>query len=196
MIHGGMHMTSMALTQNLCDSAKPLAKRYDLRDTRIRGLFMRVEVTGRKTWYINYRTPYPERKLKNLKLVSASLASLNEARAKARQLLAKLYLEHEDPALSIKCIENKTAQLKLEKLIELYEPWVTENQKSGAVTIRALKLFKEFLTAPVNSITKAALTAWRQQNIGLIKRSTINRRVAALCALLRWGRERGLIASP
>ena len=47
-------MAQLYLTQSVCDKASPRSKRYDLRDTFVRGLFLRVEVSGRKTWY-NFR---------------------------------------------------------------------------------------------------------------------------------------------
>lgn len=62
---GIVKMALIYLTQPICDKALPTNKRYDLRDTFVRGLFLRVEVSGRKTWYLSYRTPPPEKKLKN-----------------------------------------------------------------------------------------------------------------------------------
>ena len=49
-------MTLVYLTQALCNAAAPRERRYDLRDSLVRGLFLRVEVSGRKTWYLCYRT--------------------------------------------------------------------------------------------------------------------------------------------
>lgn len=91
-------MALIYLTQPICDKALPTNKRYDLRDTFVRGLFLRVEVSGRKTWYLSYRTPPPEKKLKNKKIISASLVNLAAARKIAKEYLAKLYLEGVDPA--------------------------------------------------------------------------------------------------
>lgn len=61
-------MVVQHLTQSACKKAHPREKRYDIRDASICGLFLRVETSGRKTWYINYRTPAPEKKQKNKKL--------------------------------------------------------------------------------------------------------------------------------
>ena len=76
-------MTLVYLTQALCNAAAPRERRYDLRDSLVRGLFLRVEVSGRKTWYLCYRTPSPERRLRNMKLASAAYAQLTAARRAA-----------------------------------------------------------------------------------------------------------------
>ena len=41
-------MTLVYLTQALCHAAVPRERRYDLRDSLVRGLFLRVEVSGRR----------------------------------------------------------------------------------------------------------------------------------------------------
>ena len=66
-------MTLVYLTQALCNAAAPRERRYDLRDSLVRGLFLRVEVSGRKTWYLCYRTPSPERRLRNMKIASGGV---------------------------------------------------------------------------------------------------------------------------
>lgn len=183
-------MTLVYLTQALCNAAAPRERRYDLRDSLVRGLFLRVEVSGRKTWYICYRTPSPERRLRNMKIASADYAQLAAARRTAREYFARLYLDNVDPA------EPHAAERKegptLRELIDMYEPWVCEHQKSGAVTVRALRLFSEFLDVPAGELDAETVALWREENIGRLKRATINRRVAALQALLSWGAKKGL----
>ncbi|MDO5115054.1 MAG: tyrosine-type recombinase/integrase [Synergistaceae bacterium] len=185
-------MTSLHLTQSVCNRAIPGDKRYDLRDSFVRGLFLRVEVSGRKTWYLCYRTPSPERRLRNKKLVSAAVVPLEAARRVARDCLAKLFLEGVDPA-DLLSRRRRAEGLTLGALIEAYEPWVCSHQKSGDVTIRMLRLFTEFMDMPAAALDKAAVERWRTENLGRIRRATINRRVAALQALCAWGVKQGLI---
>ena len=180
------------LTQNICNTAKPRQRRYDLRDSLIRGLFLRVEASGRKTWYLNYRSPYPEKKLKNKKIIPAALANLSLAREQARNMLARLFLHNEDPAAYL-CKKTPSQEPTLRELIDKYDPWVCANQKSGAVTIRALKLFKDFLDLPVNTLSSDVLAQWQKMQAGKIKGATVNRRVAALQALFSWSKENGFI---
>lgn len=190
---GIVKMALIYLTQPICDKALPTDKCYDLRDTFVRGLFLRVEVSGRKTWYLSYRTPPPEKKLKNKKIISASLVNLAAARKIAKEYLAKLYLEGVDPATLMNPEKHTSTGVTLRELIDEYEPWVNSHQKSGTVTLRALRLFKEFLDVPVSSLSTEAIERWQMDNIGQIKRATINRRIAALQAVTSWGVKHGLL---
>lgn len=184
-------MTLVYLTQALCNAAAPRERRYDLRDSLVRGLFLRVEVSGRKTWYLCYRTPSPERRLRNMKIASAAYAQLAAARRAAKEYLARLYLDNVDPAEAQE--PQRADGPTLRALIDMYEPWVCAHQKSGAVTVRALRLFSEFMDAPASEIdAEAVARRWREENMGRLKRATINRRVAALQALLSWGAKKGL----
>ena len=183
-------MTLVYLTQALCNAAAPRERRYDLRDSLVRGLFLRVEVSGRKTWYICYRTPSPERRLRNMKIASAAYAQLAAARRAAKEYLARLYLDNVDPAEAQEPPREDGPTLRA--LIDMYEPWVCAHQKSGAVTVRALRLFSEFMEVPASEIDAEAVARWREENMGRLKRATINRRVAALQALLSWGAKEGL----
>lgn len=185
-------MALIYLTQSICDKALPEAKRYDLRDTFVRGLFLRVEVSGRKTWYLSYRTPSPEKKLKNKKIISASLVNLATVRKIAKEYLAKLYLDRIDPAILMDP-KKPAAGVTLRKLIDEYEPWVNSHQKSGDVTLRALRLFKEFLDVPAAAISTECIERWQMDNIGQIKKATINRRIAALQAVTSWGVKHGFL---
>lgn len=183
-------MTLVYLTQAICNAAVPRERRYDLRDSLVRGLFMRVEVSGRKTWYLCYRTPSPERRLRNKKIASALYTQLAVARRMAREYLARLYLERIDPAEVSLPAERKAVSLRA--LIDMYEPWVCSHQKSGSVTIRALRLFDKFMDMPACALDRDTVERWRSENAGRLKRATINRRVAALQALFAWGAKEGI----
>lgn len=113
-------MALVYLTQALCNSAAPRERRYDLRDSLVRGLFLRVEVSGRKTWYLCYRTPSPERRLRNMKIAPAAYAQLAAARRAAKEYLARLYLNNVDPAEAQE--PQRTDGPTLRALIDMYEP--------------------------------------------------------------------------
>ena len=182
-------MTVVNLTQCFCDKSMAGQKRYDLRDAKIHGLFMRVEASGRKTWYINYRTPAPERRLRNVKLAPGEVA-LAAARDAARNFLARLYLDKIDPANDGRSEDNVVT---LRDLIELYEPWAISRYKSGRTTIRTLKLFHEFMDDPVSSLTTRAIERWQTESASHIKGASINRRVAALSSMLKWAQKQDVI---
>lgn len=187
-------MTVTRLTQSICNKCAPLGKRYDMRDTEVRGLFLRVEVTGRKTWYVNYRTPAPANRLKNKKLAPGEV-TLADARTLARNFIARLHLEKVDPGEAEEAVEKGSSAVTLNALIGLYEPWVLAHRKSGGTTLKMLRLFKEFLDMPVDSITSRVVERWQMDNQGRIKGATINRRIAALKSMLNWAVRQGVLDS-
>ena len=80
----------------------------------------------------------------------------------------------------------------LRALIDMYEPWVCAHQKSGAVTVRALRLFFGIYGGPrPRRLTRRLWRGGARRIWGRLKRATINRRVAALQALLSWGAKEG-----
>jgi len=178
-------MTVIRLTQKLANSAEPCEKRYDLRDTEIKGLFLRIEPTGKRTYYINYRTPRPARRQRNVRL-APGFTPLREVRIAARRFLSHLCLDNCDPAPC--CLTTTT----LAELLKKYEPWVKKNRKSGRKTIRMIRQFTEFMSIPVSSLTSEVIQAWQKRQTK-VKGATINRRIAALRAVLSWAVEQKLI---
>lgn len=178
-------MTVIRLTQKIVDSAQPREKRYDLRDTEIKGLFLRVEPTGKRTFYINYRTPQPARRQRNVRL-APGFAPLRDVRLAAKRFLSQLFLENRDPAPFFK------ASPIVSDLLKKYAPWVKKNRKSGAKTVRFIRQFKEFMSSPVCSLTSDVIRDWqlRQKKV---KGATINRRLSAFRALFSWAVSQKLI---
>lgn len=74
-----------AMTSKLLDGLKPAeGKRYEVRDTLIVGLLLRVSKTGGKVWYV---TPRVEGKSCRIKIGRYPILTLAEARDRARVLL-------------------------------------------------------------------------------------------------------------
>lgn len=72
-----------ALTSKLLDSLKPSeGKRYEVRDTLIIGLLLRVSKTGGKVWYA---IPRVERKSIRIKVGTYPIVSLTDARENGPQ---------------------------------------------------------------------------------------------------------------
>lgn len=184
-------MVVVHLTQAVCNKFQAEEKRYDVRDTQIKGLFLRVEPSGRKTWYLSYRTPAPECRLRNMKIAPFDI-TLTEARCAARELLARLHLEKSDPAAKPEPQEQEN-DLTLREALDLYEPWVLSQRKSGRVTMRTLMLFEPFLDMKCKDITTQVVENWQFENCGKLKGATFNRRIAALKSLMNWIVRKGLL---
>ncbi|MEG1501932.1 MAG: site-specific integrase [Synergistaceae bacterium] len=187
-------MVVLHLTQAVVNKISSKEKRYDIRDSKVRGLFLRVEVSGKRTWYLNYKSPPPISIFKNKKLAPGEV-SLSGARELAKRFISYLYVEGVDPALSNDVKVEVEESISFRELLELYKPFVLSHKKSGDVTIRMLKLFDELMDIPIILLTSTVIENWQTSNIGILKGATINRRVAALQGMLKWAIERGIISS-
>jgi hypothetical protein len=82
----------MLLTSTVVRDLAPAAKPYEVRDERLRGFLVRVQPSGRKSYYVEYRRG------KRLALGRADLLSASTARDKAREILAQA-VQGQDPAV-------------------------------------------------------------------------------------------------
>jgi len=157
-----------------------------------KGLRLYVGVSGKKTWYINYRQP-GDKKLAQHKIGDADLFSVSLAREAALKFLASV-ANGESPWEKPEAPKGK---LTLKALVQdFYGPWVTENRRAGDATLALIQSsFDGLLGLPVEGVTVEALEQWRikkRQTKGL-KASSLNRQITALKAALNWGVKRGII---
>ena len=79
-----------ALTPKLLDSLKPATgKRYEVRDSLIIGLLLRVSKTGSKVWYV---LPRVRGRAVRIEIGTYPILTLAQARERARQLLGDAQL--------------------------------------------------------------------------------------------------------
>jgi len=83
------------LTEKLIKALRPKAKRYDVYDEVLRGLLLRVETGGTKTYYLKYRTATRAQRM--LKLGRTMDITLAEAREDGTRHRAEIALG-KDPA--------------------------------------------------------------------------------------------------
>ena len=74
-----------ALTQMTIDKIMPTQRPVELRDTRLKGLVLRVTPGGAKSWYCEFARG------KRVWLGRADVLGLNDARASARAILAEVF---------------------------------------------------------------------------------------------------------
>jgi integrase len=85
----------MALTQRVVEGARPSADRYWLWDDQVRGFGCRITSTGRRTYYVKYRTLTGTQR--RMKLGDHGILCLRQARDQAKAILAAVR-RGEDPA--------------------------------------------------------------------------------------------------
>lgn len=173
------------ITNRTITGLKPKEKPYEVRDTQLKGLLIRVQPSGVMTFYLEYERG------KRVKLGRVGAITLCQAREMAKQHLSDAY-QGDDP------IEKKRkakAESLSQFLDETYKSWLLVNQRSGQLTYERMEMtFKELMPLKLNNITPWLIEKWRskRKQDGL-KATTINRELADLKACLNRAVEWGAI---
>ena len=155
-VQGGIKM-AQRLTEKTVKEALAGEKRYDVRDSGCQGLFLRVEVSGAKTYYLNYRDPNKRRL--TVKLGSASLMSPSQAREKAQVFLASITTSGVDPR-----VRKEERDLTIQDLINAY----ADCHKSNYVPCLVSANFSGFLDKQVQDIKIIDIQRWRTTQKGVL----------------------------
>lgn len=164
------------------------AKPYEVVDAEIKGFLMRVQPTGRKTFYFSYRNDAGKRKRIKLGVLGSSL-TLAQARDMAITYAGKVAAgaDVQGERATARHSARERAKNNLGNFMEEhYLPWALANLKSGQQTVDSVKRsFRDYLGAPLVDIQLSKIERWRisKLNDGL-KPSTVNRVVNALRAVL------------
>ncbi|MDH4378372.1 MAG: site-specific integrase [Vampirovibrionales bacterium] len=173
------------ITNRLLSSLKPQAKPYEIRDTQLKGLLLRIQPSGIMAYYLEYRRG------KRVRIGRADAITPSEARDLAKANLSDAY-KGNDPAIRKRLAKAETFKQFLE---DTYQRWLLTNQRSGKMTYDRLdKVFASLHTVKLNEINPWLIEKWRSKRLkDGIKPSTINREMADLKACLRRATEWGLI---
>jgi len=157
-----------SITQTTIDAAKPKAKAYEIRDTKVSGFLVRVQPSGCKTYYCEYRRGARE------KIGPYQSLSTKQARMQAQDIIAR-YLRGEDPA---KIRKEKRAGISYQDFLEtMYFPWVDANLKSAYEYRRVLNVnCKAFRNTRLKDIEANTVQKWRMKLLASGKTpNTVNR---------------------
>lgn len=155
------------ISNSLVANLKPADKPYEVRDTRLKGLLLRVQPSGVMAYYVEYDRG------KRINLGRADAVTPAQARDQAKAILADAY-KGNDPAASRKAIKEHTLQTFLD---ELYDPWAHAHVRSYGNTMTRLRVnFVSFLNKKLGEITPLDIEKWRTGRLnGGTKPSTVNR---------------------
>ena len=176
-----------SITNKLLSSIKPQDKPYEIRDSKLKGLMLRVQPTGLMTYYVEYKRGKRE------KLGRHGAITPFQARELAQEVLLKA-CSGEDPSLKRKLTRKKSYYEFLESE---YKPWLQANLKSPKVTYQRLySSFSVLKSLRLEEFTPQHLEKWRlaKQQKGT-KPTTINRDLADLKAMFTRAYDWKLIAS-
>ncbi len=167
---------------------KPAAKAFEVVDTELKGFLLRVQPTGRMTFYYTYRSDAGTRKRIKIGVLGSQL-SVQQARDIAIQHAADVVA-----GTDIQASKQKNKQIAVEAksktlgifLTEHYQPWSLGNLKSGQSTVRQIEYsFPALLPQPMSLISVKYIENWRTEKLkNGLKPSTLNRCVSALRAVL------------
>lgn len=176
------------ITNSLVSKLEIEPKAYEIVDSEIKGFLLRVQPTGRKTFYFSYRNNAGQRKRIKIGVLGSS-KTIAQARDDAAIFAGKVTGGLDIQSEKIATRNQAKQQLKntLSTFMnEQYKPWALANLKSGQQTIDSVtRSFPDYLQSPMSEIYLPHIEKWRTEKLnGGLKPSTINRVVNALRAIL------------
>jgi integrase len=149
-------MPSLPLTAALISNAKPEKTHYEIRDTKLKGLVLRVQPTGHKS--LNYEYIINgSRKRKSLG--PAELITLAQARAKAIQIQNDV-----NAGIDVNQQAKLARSSTLRQYIKLhYAPYAEKNILSAAdILARLERNFEHLYDKAIADINEADIERWRK----------------------------------
>jgi integrase len=186
------------ITKTSVNALKPQEKAFEVVDTDIKGFLLRVQPTGRMTFYFSYRPDGGNRKRIKIGLYGSDL-TVAQARDKAMILAGQVrdgvdvQLEKQERKAEAKAIRENSLEAFIDKK---YKPWALANLKSGQETLNNIEYsFKHLKPMPLIDINLGMMEKWRteQLELGKLKPNTINRRINSLRGILTKAVEWGVI---
>ncbi len=163
-------------------------KAYEIFDVEIKGFLLRVQPTGRKTFYYSYRNHAGKRTRIKIGVLGPAL-TLAQARDRAASYAGKVAegVDIQAEKMADRHEAREALNHTLASFLENhYKPWALANLKSGQQTIDSIKRsFPDYLSRPMPDIQIKQIERWRTEKLQFgLKPSTINRVVNALRGVL------------
>lgn len=174
------------LSEQFVERLKPDTKPFEVRDPQLKGFLVRVQPTGAKTFYCEYRRGQRQ------KLGRFGVTPVADARMEAMRLLL-MVASGEDPGGTARPVRQIVTLRDF--LHEQYEPWVRQHHRAADATLYRLRATTSaFLDVKLDKITHAELERWRTQRLRSgAKPATIDRDISALRGALSRAVEWGLL---
>lgn len=166
------------LNKRIVASAQPQDRPYELRDTQVRGLILRVQPSGHKAWVVTWAHG------KRRTLGSVEHLTLDQARDQARQAVAE-YVQSGLPTLA----KSKPTSCTLETLLtDHYEPWAKIEHKWGERCVARIRaVFNWLLRTQLVDVDTPTIEQWWRGRISgdkAVSKVTAARDIACLRSAL------------
>ena len=182
------------LTEKQVKELKPHERPYEVRDTALQGFLVRVQPSGSRSFYVDYRLSGKRRT--RFRIGSHKKITVTSARKIAKKKLADI-AHGKDIQAEKKIREQEAKNLKSSTLRGFlehrYGPWVEQERRTGKATLARIRSnFEALIDRPLSDISVWLLEKWKaeQRKSGKLP-STIRRDIVALRAALSkavdWG---------
>jgi integrase len=182
------------LTKAKVADAQPAESPYQLHDTEVPGFLLRIEPTGRRSYFLEYRNALGRRL--RFRIGAYPAIDPDEARRIARVAAGKV-AAGVDPQEQRKVDRAKTADERKRTLgvfvDEQYEPWAKTHLKSHAENLARIRVdFADYMTKPMTALNRWLIEGWRRKELQRgVSPVTVNRTVQRLQGVLskavQWG---------
>ena len=174
------------LTSKQLDSLKPSeGKRYEVRDTLITGLLLRVSKTGGKVWYV---TPRVRGRAVRIKIGTYPILTLAQAREKAREILSDAQLGR----LTKERLEAERLPTLAEIIPQFIELYAKKRNKDWKETQSVLGKFSALNGRAMREIKRPDVVRVLDE-IAAKTPVRANRALAAIKKLFSWCVDRGTV---
>lgn len=174
------------INNSLLSKLRPADKPYDVRDDKLTGFLIRVNVSGKLVFMCEYARG------KRVTIGKVGVLTPMQARDQAKEILADV-IKGIDPKQPKKASSISSFKMFIESE---YGPWVTTYRKNGTATVARIRscFYKSLQDEKLEEITTLLIERWRTERLKQgIKTSTINRDIIALRACLSKAVEWGII---
>lgn len=163
------------LNKRICAQAQPQPKPYEIRDTAVKGLILRIQPTGYKAWIIEWTRG------KRRTLGAYSHLTLDQARAHAQHAAAEV-IQQGLPSIAV----NKSNSCTLRTLLdERYRVWVTAELKGGKRYVERIeKLFADDLDRSLKGFDADWADRWWERRTRQVSKASASRELAILRSAL------------
>lgn len=172
------------LTAKSIDALPPATgKRYEVHDTLLPGLQIRVSATGNKVWYVATRV---HGRMRRIKIGNYPIVSLADARDKAREILRDIQLG---------VFETETEQVPTfgEVVRDFIDKYAKPRNRDWKGTERILKKFAHLNNKPITEIKRADVVKTLDHIVAGGAPVRANRALAAIKKVMSWCVDRGVI---
>jgi len=171
------------ISHSLLKNIQPTVRPFEVRDTQLKGLILRVQPTGVMSYYVEYGRG------RRMQIGRADAVAPARARDVAKKVLADSY-SGLDP---MEARRRERAHTLSSFIEEVYKPWADANLRTSVKTVARLRrIFPDLQEKKLGDITPWLVEKWRMVRLKSgSKRSTVNRELddlkSALSKAVEWG---------